>query len=112
MPAVAAGDLSHRITLQQQERTQDESSGEMVTVWVDLADVWAQIVPMSGREFIAASAEQSEVRGRMVIRYRDDINASMRVVYRGQKYDIAAVLPDNDSGVEHLTLMTTEGVRL
>ena len=73
---------------------------------------WAQIVPMSGREFLAAAAEQSEVRGRIVIRHRGNVDATMRVVYRGKYYNIHAVLPDAESGVEHLTLMVGEGVRL
>lgn len=48
----------------------------------------------------------------MVIRYRADVDASMRVAYRNKYYNILAVLPDAESGREHLTLMTSEGVRL
>lgn len=47
-----------------------------------------------------------------MIRYRDDVDASMRAVYRGKYYNILAVLPDAESGREHLTLMTSEGVRI
>ena len=112
MPAVASGDLRHKVQLQENQITQDSTTGEMVPSWVTVASVWAQVVPMSGREFLAASAEQSEVRGRMTIRYREDVDASMRVVYRGKYYAIHAVLPDAESGKEHLTLMTGEGVRL
>lgn len=55
---------------------------------------------------------QSEVRGRIVIRYRASIDATMRIVYRGKYYNILAVLPDAESGIEHLTLMVSEGVNL
>lgn len=112
MPAVASGNLRHKVQLQAKQITQDPVTGEMVTTWVTIAQPWAEIVPMSGREFVAAGAEQSEVRGRIVIRYREDVDASMRVVYRGRYYNILAVLPDAESGREHLTLMTGEGVRL
>lgn len=91
---------------------QDPVTGEMVTTWVTVAQAWAEIVPMSGREFLSAGAEQSEVRGRMVIRYREDVDSSMRVVHRGRYYNILAALPDAESGREHVTLMTSEGVRL
>lgn len=84
----------------------------MVTTWATVANVWAQIVPMSAREFVAASAEQSEVRGRIVIRYRDGVTASMRIVYRGKWYAILGVMEDAESGREHTTLMVAEGVRL
>ena len=110
--AQAAGKLRHRVELQEQQIAQDPNTGEMVTTWVTIAQPWAEIVPMSGREFMAAGAEQSEVRGRIVIRYRDDVDSSMRVVYRGRYYNILAVLPDAESGKEHLTLMVGEGVRL
>jgi SPP1 family predicted phage head-tail adaptor len=112
MPAVASGKLRHKVQLQAQTVTQNPETGEMETVWATIAEPWAEIVPMSGREFLAASAEQSEVRGRIVIRYREDVDATMRVLYRGKYYAIHAVLPDADSGKEHITLMTGEGVRL
>lgn len=112
MAAVASGDLRHKVQLQEKQIAQDPDTGEMVTTWATVANVWAQIVPLSGREFLAASAEQSEVRSRIVIRYRDDVTAAMRIVYRGKYHAILAVLPDAESGREHLTLMVAEGVRL
>jgi SPP1 family predicted phage head-tail adaptor len=111
MPSVAAGDLRHFIEIQVKQRLQDPSTGEMLDTWIAYANVWAQIVPMSAREFIASAAEQSEVRGRIVIRYRDDIDATMRVVYRGKFYEILGVMEDDVSMREHLTLMVGEGVR-
>lgn len=112
MPAVAAGQLRHRVTLQRNAVTQDPDTGEMVSGWQDVAQVWAAILPSSGREFIAAAAAQSEVQGKIVIRFRGDVDASMRVVHGGKYFNVLAVLPDADSGREHLTLMTSEGVRL
>lgn len=112
MAAVAAGELRHRVDLQEPVTTQDPETGEMETVWTTVARPWAKIAPMSGREFVAAAAEQSEVRGKITIRYRGDCDATMRVVHRGKWYAIHAVLPDAESGIEHLTLMTGEGMRL
>lgn len=112
MAAVAAGRLRHRVRLQDKQQTQNPTTGELSEAWVDVAEVWANVVPMSGREFMAASAEQSEVRGRIEIRYRNDVFPHMRIVHRGMVYTIHAVLPDPDSGLEHLNLMVGEGVRL
>ena len=114
MSGVAAGKLRHMVQLQAQTggQVQDPVTGEMTSTWVPVADVWADVAPASGREFLAAAAEQSEVRGRITIRYRDDVDATMRVAYRGKWYAILAVLADADSWIEHLTLMVAEGVRL
>ncbi|NBF13087.1 phage head closure protein [Pseudomonas sp. Fl4BN1] len=106
-----AGDLRHRITFQQllpgvDPETQEPTDG----VWVDVATVQAAITPLSGREFIAAKAVNSEVVGRIVIRYRADIKASMRGLSRGLIYNIQGVLPDPKSGREYLTLPYSEGV--
>jgi len=109
---VAAGRLRHRVELQAKRITQDPETGEIVTAWKTVATPWAEIAPMSAREFYASGAEQSEVRGRIVIRHRGEVDASMRIVHRGKWYAIHGVMPDPNTGLEHLTLMTGEGVRL
>ena len=48
----------------------------------------------------------------MTIRYRQGVEPSMRVLHRDQVYNILAVLPDAESGLAHLTLMTSAGVRV
>ena len=112
MPAVGSGALRHKVQIQDEQIAQDPTTGEMVKSWVTVANVWAEIVPLSGREFLAASAEQSEVRSRITIRYRDGVTNASRVLYRGQYFNIFAVLPDAESGKEHLTLMVGDGLRL
>lgn len=112
MSGVAAGELRHKVELQANVIGQDPDTGEQISSWETVARPWAKIAPMSGREFLAAAAEQSEVRGRIVIRYRDEVDATMRVLFRGKYYAIHAALPDAESGKEHLTLMVAEGVRL
>jgi SPP1 family predicted phage head-tail adaptor len=109
---LAAGNLRHRVALQAPVIVQDPDTGEMETTWETVAEPWAEVIPMSAREFVAAAAEQSEVRGRIVIRYRDGVDATMRVVHRGKWYAIHGVAEDKVSGIECLSLMTGEGVRL
>ena len=111
MAALASGNLRDRAQLQKPVISQDPGTGEMVTVWLTIATIWADMNYQSVREFVAASAEQSEVRGYAMIRYRSDVDATWRVVYRGKYYRILGVMPDNESGREHLTLALSEGVR-
>lgn len=105
----AAGLLRHRVQLEQQV-TMVSSFGESETVWTHVADVWARVEPLSAREFIAASQTQSKVSARIVIRYREDVKASMRILHRGKVYNIEGVLSDKESGLEYLTLPVSEGV--
>jgi SPP1 family predicted phage head-tail adaptor len=112
MPAVAAGNLRDRVQLQRKATTQSPTTGEMLVSWATVATVWADMHYQSVREFVAASAEQSEVRGYAMIRFRSDVDATWRLYYRGRYYAILGVMPDNESGREHLTLALAEGVRL
>lgn len=102
--------LRHRITLQRQVQTQDlDAGGAVELTWEDFAaDEPAEVVPVSGREFIQANAMQIQVSARMTIRYRAEVDPAMRVVFDGETYDIQAVLPDS-SARRWLTLMVTKG---
>lgn len=112
--SLAAGLLCHwvRIEVPQDPPTQDPETGEILTPWVLFAEVWAEVIPQSAREFLAAAAEQSEVRGRMTIRYLDGVDATMRVIHRGKWYAIHGVMEDKVSGIEYQTIFTGEGLRL
>lgn len=112
MPAIGSGQLRHRIQLQSQVQSQDATTGEVTVTWATYAEVWAEVVPVSVREFIQSGATQSEVMGRIVIRYRDDVEPEHRIVHRSKYYNILGVLPDAESGKEHLTLATGQGINL
>ena len=101
----------HRITLQRKEQAQNPLTGALTTTWATVATVWAAVEPLSAREFIAAQAGQSEVSARVVIRHRDDVDATMRALHRGKVYNIHGELADPKSGLEYLTLPVSEGAR-
>ena len=89
-----------------------DTNGDVTTEWQTIARPWAAIEPLSARDFISAQAQQSEVRGRITIRRRENINASMRILHRGLAYQILGVLNDPESGLEYQTLPVSEGVKL
>lgn len=104
------GKLRHRVVIQSMEQTQDPATGEMLAKWVDVATVWASIEPLSAREFIAAQSAQSTVSARIVIRFREGINSTMRLLHGSRVYNIEGVLPDPKSGREYFTLPVSQGV--
>lgn len=107
-----AGRLRHRITLQAFTDTVDDSDGERIEEWVDAfpAALPAEILPLSGSELVASAAVSSRVSTRIIVRYRPGIVASMRAVHRGLIYNIEAVVPDNKTGNQWLTLHCSSGV--
>lgn len=106
---IDSGRLRHKVSLQRYEETVDAATGARDKAWVEVAKVWAEIAPLSARDFIQSAALQSQVTTRITIRYRENVDASMRIAHRGKIYDIAGVLPDKDSGLEYLTLPCSEG---
>jgi SPP1 family predicted phage head-tail adaptor len=105
---LAAGKLRHRIVLESLTNERDGIGG-VVPTWSTEAGLWAEIVPLSGREFIAAQATQAGVTTRITIRWRDGVSPEMRIRHGSVIYNIRAVLPD-PSLRQHITLMCETGV--
>lgn len=108
-----SGKLRHRVEIQNPVETQDQRTGAVNVSWVTIATVWSAIEPVSGREFITSDTEKSKVTTRITIRFRNDINAKMRLYHRSKDiyYNIEAILADKESGLEYLTIPASEGVR-
>lgn len=104
-----AGKLRNRITLQEPVKEQNPTTGAVINTWRDVATLWAEVAPLSAREFIAAQASQGEVTTRITIRYREGVTLKHRILFRGRIYNIEGVLPDPRSGREYLTLPCSEG---
>jgi SPP1 family predicted phage head-tail adaptor len=88
-----AGQLDRRITLQRATET-DNGYATVQSAWVDLASVWAKLMPMSGAERLAALENAAFANARFLIRKSTDVadlNAKDRLVYGSVNYDIANV---------------------
>lgn len=106
-----AGKLRQRITLQSKVIVRDQYGGESTT-WQDFAtDVPAEVVPLSGREFLSAGELQGEVQARVMIRYMPGVLDTMRMQFDGKVYAIKGLFPD-PTARRHITLMVSEGVSL
>jgi SPP1 family predicted phage head-tail adaptor len=113
--SLAAGKLRHRIRIERQIVSRDADGVQQIS-WepVHTGTLAAAIDPLSAREFQAAGAAQSQASGRITIRYRHGLAASMRAVHvrngaDGAIYNIQGVLADRESGLEYLTLPVSEG---
>lgn len=104
--------LKKRVTIQRREVGQDEA-GQEFDDWVNVrADgdgmVAAEVKDISGKEFIASTAEQATVTTRITIRYRPGIESSMRVLHGSDIYNILAVLGQDN---RTLLLMCERGIK-
>lgn len=95
-----AGLLRKRLTIQKPSQAQD-GYGQTLDTWTDVATVWGEIVPVSGREMIAANAMQESKTHAITIRYIAGITPKMRIKYGTRLFDIQSVLDENE---RHRTL--------
>lgn len=99
------GRFRYRIEIQKNIPAEDEYANP-VDKWETIHTVWADLTPVSGREYFAALQDTSEVTVKIYIRYLDDITAKMRVKYGEHIYDIIDVLQNRMEGI--CTIMAKE----
>ena len=89
---LAAGDLRHRVVIEEQSSTLD-AAGQEASSWSTFATVWAAIDGMSGVATIrtGADADLSVTRVSIRIRWLSGVHAGMRVTHGSDVYDIQAV---------------------
>lgn len=86
-----SGNLRHTITIQRATVTRS-SSGQAINNWSDVATVRAAVYSISGKEYFSADQVNSDVNIKIVLRFINGLDSSMRVVHNRKIYDIKAVL--------------------
>lgn len=108
MSGLRAGSLRHRITIEAPEVIDGPYREEIWKVYRE--NVAAKVTFLSAKELVASGAELSEVKARIQVRYDKNINAKMRIKFRDDLYEIEGVMPDNESGLQWLTLVVSKGL--
>ncbi len=83
------GRLRERVTIETPTRTPDGAGGAAVG-WSVLATVAAEVISFKGATLVAGEREEAREPYRVVIRYRDDVTAEMRLRWRGRVLDISS----------------------
>lgn len=101
-----AGELRHRIKIQKLTSGRDEDGYPIPEQWTDYVQIWAKVSHLSGKDLIAAQASNSKIVARVKIRYREDIDTTMRVIYKSKTYAIdSQALEDTNTGYESVTFL-------
>lgn len=100
------GKLRHRITLLRQVNEVNDY-GASTQTWKRVATVWADVRPLSGREYFSAQQVQSEVTTQIWLRHIDGIKPTMKVKFGKREFEILSVLNIQERDVS-LQLMCKE----
>jgi SPP1 family predicted phage head-tail adaptor len=105
MPAVI-GKLDRRITIQNYVSNIDAYGGETLTPAI-LAEVWAGLNLSPGsvsREDLEGAQIISKRESVFTIRYRNDIDEKMTILYEGKKYNIGVIREKTDHRKRYLEI--------
>lgn len=99
-----AGRLDQRVTIERLTTTRNPQTGAVIETWTVLAEVWAAVEPLNGRELFAAAASMAEVGTRIRMRYRPYLLNTDRINHEGKLHDIISIINPRTSDRE-LVLM-------
>lgn len=110
-----AGKLDRRITFEERQTTQDATYGTQMVTWADVVTVWAQVQDIlpSRAEGVESNINMSRRPCRVRIRFREDLDSTMRIDFNGRKLRIVSgpVEMGRREALEFVAEeMTTEGV--
>ena len=100
------GEFDQRIQLQRPVAGRDGRGQALGTFENVGTPLWAKAEPLRGREFFAAGQQQAQVDVRFVIRWRAEVLASWRVIWRGTAYELTTPPIDTLGRRAQLELMT------
>jgi SPP1 family predicted phage head-tail adaptor len=101
MRRAAIGALRQPLTLEAPIRTEGEG-GTATLAWSVVAQVWAAIAPLTGREMVSADAVAGRVTHEVRLRFRGGVRPEMRFTIGSRMLEIRAVL---DEGERHRWLV-------
>ena len=101
-----AGKLKHLGTIQEAAITRN-AVGEETQTWSTRATGWFQILPLSGKEFIAAQQTNAEVTHSIRGRWVDGVTAKMRLLVGARVFEFLAVMNWSEENKE-LRIMAKE----
>ena len=113
MNPISAGMLTRRIKIQCPSTIKD-SVGAPCRSWLDVATVWADIQPLSGKEAVIANRISAELSHQIIVRYQSLFDnpqqvAQMRVLYKARIFNIHSALNEDEKRTQ-IILLASEGL--
>ncbi len=89
------GSMRHKIEIQVYADVENEV-GETTKTWTTYKKIWSEKKKIKNSNTFEGGKEGIEYTYRFKIRYREDLDESMRIIYRGTIYDIKHINPINE----------------
>ena len=99
-----AGYLRNKAEIQLLGDVQDEFGSVVEDQYTKFKDVWCSIIPISGKENFLSNTDFAKTTHKIKIRYLENINASMRLVWKNRVFNFTSVrnISERDKEIEIL----------
>lgn len=106
---MAPGKYPHLISIQGSTVT-ETAIGDSITVWDELAQAWARVEPISGREKLIAAQMQAETTHKVTMRHPGiEVRKSYEIVLNGRRLEVESVLDTEERGYELVVMCKEKG---
>jgi SPP1 family predicted phage head-tail adaptor len=106
-----AGKFRERVTIQKPKEVRSPS-GETTLEWDDLATVYANVLPYSGRDVLQAMQVNMIISHKVTVRYLEGVTPECRILWRNRTLEVAAIMERPSAFGKfdraHLEIMTRE----
>lgn len=83
------GTLTDRVQFKRREMAGEAEGGHM-TIFVPVANLWARVRSLSGRQGSSADGRAVTISHSVVLRFRSDVKPGDRITYRGRELDVVS----------------------
>ena len=104
-----AGDLRHRIVIQEKTDTPDGMGG-FTSTWSEKFKARAAIWPLSSKEQLDAMKLESVITNKIRIRYRAGITSANRILFGSRIFQIKGAPINTDERNKTLDFLVTEDI--
>lgn len=88
---IRIGKLDRKITIQDPVYVNNDHNEDTIADWTEIARVWAKTEQRQGSEVVDADRVTYYETTFFTIRYRDDLNVRMRIIFQSVPYRIFSI---------------------
>ena len=86
------GELDQRIDIKYKSKVADGGGGNVITWQILGCNIFAKAEPLSGNEALKYNKLNAIALYKFVVRYREDIDETQKIIWNGDEYDIKYIL--------------------
>ena len=90
------GDLRHLLRLERPTEGAPDTYGQPPSGWEPVAELYAKVEPLSGRELELARQQEARVTHRLTIRFNEDVTTRNRLLLGERVFQVVSVLDEEE----------------